>query len=443
MGARYLEEKLYYGRGDKLKHYSTKRKYKRIAKVFRVLGIIVVTLILPFGVALDLVYSGRLKYVCLENLIDWMKNILMPVGFRYYIANEIISGSMGISFTTLSLLLSMGINLSNRFEIKIFGIPRQELVVSTGQRIYKWLRILIYIFPFMMLICINLRLCVAGYIVLLYNMIFLIVEYVLIVRSYRWEKNVDYTVKKLLNVLEKNDNKMFSDHMEYQVWLEEIRLGIEKTDGWEKAEQLCEHFMQQISEFEGIKCYISSYFFFDIIFCRGSQNKLNNSALRCMKKYICSLYERKTNNWNEVSFCAMVKVIFRYWDELQINAFLKWFLDFANRSQGGDSDKIKYIEAKETTQIDILVVMIEEWQSHQETYRGLLNVNLESLWFRADFSDVSDKLYLDLFKIVDDIEENVNYEKKFAVEAYENLKEDFKDNYGISFIGSIIREKRG
>ncbi|MDD6072038.1 MAG: hypothetical protein PUC12_14705 [Clostridiales bacterium] len=398
-------------------------------------------LFLVLGLGIDLTYSGRIDCSFLQRVINALKEILIPIGCSYHKAGEIISGSMGISFTTLSLLLSMGINLSNRFEIKIFGIPRWELGVSAAHKMYNWFRVLIYVFPFVMLICVNLEFYVLGHLVLAYSMIFLIVEYMLIIRSYKWNKNIDFTVTKLIKVFENKNNKNISNYSEYQVWLEEIRLGIEKSDGWEKAEQLYEHFVQRVSEFRDEKCYISSYFFFDIIFCKGKQPELNDSALRCIKSYICQLYDRNNKKWNEVVFCSLMKVAFRYWDEAQIYDFLKWFLDYTNRSEGGDINKIRFIEAEQVIQINILLVMIEEWKSHQKKYNGLLNSILNVMWFQGELSIECGDKYLRLFEIIHDTEKQLRYKDDNTLKAYENLQKDFEKNHGISFIGNTIRKE--
>lgn len=411
---------------------------KKFQKVVSIMAFGFAVLLLVMGYILDLTYAGRIKCVCAEQMIKGLKSFLMPKGVRYHIASEVIFNSMGILFTMLSLLLTVGKNLADRFEIKIFGIPRGELEVSAAHKVYIVFHKLIYISPFIMLICINLRLCVVGYLILVYNLLLLDIDYLIMSKSYQGDRNIDYTVNKLIKFFEA-DPKTNSEYTEYQVWLREVRLGIEKLEGWERAERLFEHFVQRVSTFENKDCYISCYLFFEVIFCKENLNEINNSALRCIKRYISELYDRNTQCWNEVVFCALMKVVFTYWNESQIQDFLKWFVDFSGRSKGGTAEKVQFTQLKQVHQINIVMVMIEEWRMRQSDYEGMLNAFLQSMWFMGDLSTDKDDLYSGLFEIVQNTEENLKYKEDNTIDAYINLQKDYIKNRGISFVGNTIR----
>lgn len=102
------------------------------------IGIAIVLLIVAF--CLDLTYYNVIKCKCMLSFFGFVKSLMEPVGFRYSKALDILTRNVGVLVTTFSLILTMGVNIANRFEGKVFGITRQELYSSDIRKIYSNLR---------------------------------------------------------------------------------------------------------------------------------------------------------------------------------------------------------------------------------------------------------------------------------------------------------------
>ena len=178
----------------------------------------------------DLFYCEKLEGIW-NGLRSWKEKSFPMVTYRQ--SYEILRGTIGVLMTTISIFLTMTINIANRREQKVFGISRSKLTGTRMEVLYTWMRRWNCLSPVLMISFINISFCLSGYVVFFYCYLFSVLHYFLHRNSFSREKDRGYLVNKIVQYNDfDNDEKK---KMEYYLLLENMRKSIIKEGNWEEV----------------------------------------------------------------------------------------------------------------------------------------------------------------------------------------------------------------
>lgn len=412
---------------------------KKCKNIWRIWGISCIVVIL-FSIVMDYVYKGLIERECIVDVYERLANIPKWMGLKYCKALEILNGVLGVLFTTFSLILNMGLNIANRSEHKIFGIPRKELEELRGERKVSLLRNIIYVFPLLMILCMNLGLCITGYVVLIFSYVFLIINYSLLGKSYDKEEKQQLVINGLLFFVEDKKYKQEDNLIRYQAMIEEIRKGILKEEGWRNGELLYKGFLGSIEQYDYFSKYILTYHFFDCLFYKGKERNYVEE-LKCVCEFVNRNEDEhlKRGQFDINDYSSLLGVfnaIILRWDEYELINFLKWYFDYKSRSIY--KNKLLYgdVDSGEQERAGILLVFVEYWLWTNEKNVILNEKILEVLWeYGKNFLKREEKLLEIIAKLI-----SVDGRKGQDIlqKCIENLREDSNKNRQRSLICHII-----
>ena len=413
----------------------------RSKKLLIIITWIVLLLFLILGLMLDLTYWGLIDIGCINGFWKVVKGVLQPIGFSYTHAYSILKGSLSITITTFSLVVNMGINISGRLEQKIFGIAKNEFSVLTPQLEYKSLRKMIYWVPFLMIIFINLKWCIVGYLLLFLSLWFLIKNCKVLAESYDRSKDCEIIVNEILNRVkdeEYNDEKVL---WAQRAFLGEIRIGIEKTEGWRKAGILLETFVEKVVSLDDEKCFIQSYYFFKEIFGFQDQKMKHTQSVLSVKVLFDSIYEKlSVNDYKKnIVLGAVLSSSVPQWTENEVLDFLTWFLDFVGRrKRNTTSYKGEEAHSIQIYQSGAVMLILEYWLNNHYTKQNIgLERKIIRLW------DYGGKIFgkgeaISLENCLQYSETLLKYDSIKMQDCFKNLKDDYIKNRGRSYIGRLV-----
>lgn len=356
-----------------------------------------------------------------------------------------LENNTGILITVFSLIFTMRNDIYNRYEKKIYGIPQNRMQKSKARESYYRIRCVVYVFPFMILFCVNMDLCLAGYAILAGNFAFLYTEYWLLGKSFDREKDEEKVIRTLLQCMEKDKNNQEQNLQGYQTLLYDVMRAVHETEGLKSAESLYDKFIRQLLEVDIDKSFIYSYNFVRIIFC--SREYLDEEMLtRCVKHYVEALYgmhEEKSHEKATVIFMAILKCATDVWDAKTMEGFLKWFLDFTNRSNAIRQQGInKNIYLLQMEQSAVVLLMLEDWLQHALLMEVCFEPLIAHLWDygKRVFENEQDKA---IEKSVLCYMNCLKYDERKIMQYLKGLEEDSRNNRGRSIVGLIKnRQKR-
>lgn len=403
-------------------------------------------LVFVFCIIMDETHQGMISCSWAMQIHDGLQRAAGWTGLSYGKANRLLEDNMGILISVFSLMFTMRESISNRHEKKIYGIPKREISKSEVRKSYNRIRCVVYLFPFILLLCINLGLCLAGYLVLVYNFMFLYSEFWLLSRSFNRKNDEKKVVRELLDRAGIKENGKDSISQEYRILLSDVLRGIDESEGWMKAEKLYDEFIYQLKEVEIEKSFGLNFYFVKIIFCNNKYFDGGMLLEQYAQRYITELYdmfEEEKNRKEAVILYAMLQCAIDAWDAERMYGFIKWLLDFRNRSDIGAQYRTKRKKYKvRAEQCAVMLLMLECW---------LHNYPLQEVYFESDIGllwDHGKHIFEEeavVMKIcVDCCMDCLRYTKWDMRQYLQYLTQDSMENKGRSRIGLIkLRQEQG
>lgn len=422
-----------------------KRKTKRDKTTYLYSIIIVVAfLFLILMLVFDYVYINQYHPCFLGKIYDGIIHFLKIIGISRTKALSILESNLGVLVTMLSMGLTIGIDIKNSLESRVFGIPQKELKKKDKIKNAGIIRVSVYFFPLIMILFMNLRFCASGYTVLVYNYLILIFQYRKRTKSQDMVKYCKDVIDKLLSYIEGDHSINEDSLLEFQSFLGDVRRGIDKEEGWRYAEQLSVLFIKKIMEFDCRKCFTLSWFYFDGIFPISRHDDYEELRFTKMwlRKMLIEEYD-DIEEWNkrQLVLWSILSRTFIFWKEELVKSFLDWFCDFANRSiQIKESGNSRSIMLEMKKQAGIVLIFTEGWLKKNigEIKYIQFERNLCLLWdygikiFQEDITFFENGC-LWLYKF------SIDNEASFIEEAKDVLNNDYTNNWRKSHIRNFIK----
>lgn len=388
---------------------------------------------------MDWIHYGRLTAEWWDWIFKLLKAIMGSLGFCYDRGQEILDKNTGVLLSVLSLIFTAGIHISNRNENKVFGIPRSELECSPLRKLYQKIKWVTFLFPGAMLICVNLGLCITGYLILFYNFMFLLAEYLMLMRSYRKDREKDAVVSHLLGKVEENAYQNENHLLRFRIVLSDIQRSFQEKESWNQAELLWGTFLNRTAAYDERKCFVLNYYYFREIFCAGDEER----RFRALKIYFSELYwKNESNDNNIIILWSVIFAAVKDWDIDILNSFLEWFLDFSARSIFIVTSSRSDIHKAQRIQAGFLILVIEYYVKDLTEIPPLFRKNLTTLWqYGYSIFDNKNNDILQCCRMC--CEEYLRYENVRISHELDILKADYPKNKGRSFIGrnDILRRE--
>lgn len=395
-------------------------------------------------VIVDETHLRRISCSWAIEMHDGLRWIAGWTGLRYSKANSLLENNMGILISVLSLMFTMRESVSNRHEKKVYGIPQSELSKSRARKSYNRIRCVVYLFPFILLLCINLGLCLAGYLVLVYNFLFLYVEFWLLSRSFNRKDDEKKVVEMLLFHAGIKKNGQNCVPQEYRILLGDVRRGIDETEGWTRAEKLYDEFVFQLKMVNIEKSFGLHFYFVKIVFCDSTYSDGGMLLEQYAQRYITELYdmyEDEENGKEAVALYAVLQCAIDIWNAERMQGFIRWMLDFGNRSDIGVQRRTtrEKFEVR-AEQCAVVLLMLECWLHNYPLREVQFEDDIALLW---DYGKIALKEAV-MKTCVDCCMSCLQYEKWNTAKYLQYLTQDSLENKGRSTIGLIKRrQERG
>lgn len=298
-----------------------KKHYEKIWEIV----IVVMFLICVFVCLLDLVNNKQSSSGFLWKTACWWKTNLKSIGFTRKTAMELLKSSLGLIITMLTFALNISVNLFNRYERKVYGIPYGELF-QHKTIIRKIFYIISLALPILVVITINLGLCATSYVLLLYSYVLVFYNYGSYGRSYDKAGMRADVISKLIACVE-NVDLADEQFMDFDAIIDDIRKEIWSTEGWNNAWLLLNDFIEQVMKFDDEKIYVLSCHLWEIFLGSANDRKIQNSLVY-VKKFINRMgksdvkYERELIVLWSLLCCTALQ-----WESTTLKEFLVWFVD--------------------------------------------------------------------------------------------------------------------
>lgn len=253
-----------------------------MVRIANIAAVIILFILFLLFLLVDLMYSKKIQYNWLIDIIYWPAKILSAIGFKYQAAKEILEKNLGILITMVSLILTMTVNVSERAEKKVYGISREELSFSRYKIFYKSIRKITYAAPVFMFVFINLGYCLCGYLLLMCCYGFLVSHHVIYYRSYNQERDQEAVLRILIEYNSERLTEENEELLKYLSRLESMGNSIKKENNWEGAQQLYYALIEKVSNMEEKQAARLCYYFYDEIF----EKRNHYIAIRVMRHCI-------------------------------------------------------------------------------------------------------------------------------------------------------------
>lgn len=406
-----------------------------IAITFVVLGIM-----LSPGLFLDYVYKNRNLCGLCGKIIDFFKRILVLSGITYQNAFRIIESNAGVLMTLVSFFLSLNVNIVERSEKKVYGIPRRDLKTGKKMPVYKWVKRMSYMAPLWMLLFVNIRFCASGYLVFFYSYLFLFLHYFLYESSFSQDKNIEAVVNTLLTYIPESGEWDSNVLAKYRLQLINIVNSIE-ADCWQDIELIGLELFKRIPRERMSNLYIASNQFTHIIYYKGETE--NTSIRMHFFKVFLSEFDSGAEKRGIVEemplWWGVLKCVIEKSSEVELIEFLRVYVNYSTRSElliskTGKELSIEIIK-KQTKMILILMeyrLRMKNGLEHQ-----CLKEQIDSLWYqgKAQFlknedGDLNNILMLERAKM--------DSEEGMWSDVIEDLVSDCQNNTQRSMIVNIL-----
>lgn len=294
------------------------------------LTIIIFLVILFISVIPDYIYYNTDLWMSGKPFAPFC-NFFWKMGISYTKALSALNSNFGILVTAISVIITMSVNNLNRSENKFFGLTREQFSFSRRQVVYQYGRRMVLFAPLVMFIVVNIGYCIAGYAILLWCYLFLIIAYLLFESSFSREKDLDCIVRKLLESTSPIIQDM-EDITDYLMLLNTMRQWNEKEKYWEGVNYLFRELCSQAVRYDLQKRYILCQYFYGTMYIQDN-DKDYDRAVYALKDYVI---RRDKGEWKSTDFLllwGMMHCLFERCDRINIVRFIKWYMDFPARSR--------------------------------------------------------------------------------------------------------------
>lgn len=394
--------------------------------------IFLLILVMCFGILLDSAYWGQC--LLLADIVNYLK-ALKILGISYMEALGILRSNVGVLMTMVSIFLTMGINVAERSEKKVYGVYRKELFSATGQG--KWLKWICYAAPILIIICLNLSYCVCGYLLIFYCYLFLIIRYHRHEDSYNRIHIMDAMVRKMLKYLPKEKNWNRTVLSNYQMLLENIGKSVLEEGNWQEIRKLYYSLLSKINNYDKVKKYKIVFYFEKVVYWMGNERgrmeaieHLRAEIERIARETSCCremITEHRPVLW------GTLKVVIEETREEELINFFQWFLDIPTWSSQAmwQLEKPCPLEIiKEEAGLILLFLEYKFRYSGWEKIQLQLQQQVKAIWDYAEdsFLNRANEQYIDIY----------NFYRSLLEESEEDL-EDCLNNLDSDFINGTKR----
>lgn len=350
-----------------------------------IIAIVILDVMFLFGVILDCGYWGYIKLPLLEIIVNFLRG-LSALGITYKGALDILDSNVGVLMTMVSLFLTMGINIAERSEKKVYGILRKELPYSNGRGSYHYAHKINYVAPVLMLFFLNISFCVSGYLLFVYCYYFLVRYYLSHENSYSKENTCSAAAAKLANYIKTpSDDIRLDDLQQYKIQLESVGRSIEDNGDWQDAEELFSKLIENVS-WEGVeKKFLVCLYFYRIVYWKRS--KRNSTAClqvlknKVMEADILSVEEKRFEEQLWPGLWAMFKVVVMEAEEIELEDLFRWMLNYVGRERAVVNRTGKGLSYEVIAEeIGMILVLMEQRIRCKSLESILLVEQLRVLW---------------------------------------------------------------
>lgn len=398
-------------------------------------------LILLLGICLDVFYHYSEIWKLQTTIIGKFCSKVKWLGFSYTGAFQILKNNFGILITAISVIITMSINISNRFERKVFGLQRKSFEFSFRTIIYKYGRVMIFAAPFIMILAINLEYCITGYFVLILSYAFLIFSYVMFDSSFSKEKDQEFVKNILLDSIPEPMQEL-DDISDYLTLLNSISQWLEKEKNWEEIGQIFLDICKEIKKYDTKKMYVFAYYFYDIVFVRKNTEN-SDQAVYALKKYIEYMdgigWEEKGEAYYIILW-GMIRSLIKGCPQYDVVYFIKWYLNYPMRSKKVMRNMDHAIDENDLQiQIGLLLIEIESFLHNNEQVDNYILESLPVMWNRGKkFLGTQVETFTNEYLSINEIYGFSTYDIK---ENIYNLSFDHQNNTKRSLVANLLSYK--
>lgn len=401
------------------------------------LTILLLALMLIPGIILDGIYwKCQLDIV---NCSESMPNYVTVYNNAFIILNS----NVGVLMTMVSIFLTMNINMAERSEKKVYGIPRKELYMSKKGLVYQGIGRISYIAPILMVVFLNLSYCISGYLLYLYCYSFLIVHYCIHESSYSKSRNQKAVIAKLEGCFPDTGELNADVILQFQMLLENIAKSVEEDGNWQEIGDLYNKLIQVIPKDDVIKAYVISYNFYNIVYWREN-NRRRTVSMQLLESYIKAMDASETEagsalidvEWSVL--WGMLRVAIYKSEESELVEFFCWLFNFPMRSEKvfqKTQKKQSPILLKE--QVGMILVLMEYRLRHRSLESQRLKEQIKVAW-EYGREALWDEEY-NFYAIIQLINEGVKEDDAADIEEIvKDLRNDYRNRKRNSIISNII-----
>lgn len=396
--------------------------------------LLMLPLMLLAGIILDILYWKGIIDSSLK-MITW----LVKWNISYSRALEILGGSFGIVVTILSMYITMNNNILERYEKKVYGIPRAKLK-KVEKMSLKYTRRMCLLAPLFMLLFLNINFCISGYWVLGYCIVFLLRHYY---RQYSsFSDSLNEVVALLKGQLSRDEAWTREAFSEYQILLECIGKSAEDDNNWTEIEIIYDNLYNETLEYDYVKRYRIYFSFTEIVFWRKEKRNWV-VPMRVLHKYIGNIDINLAglNNISEdecaILWGMLMPAVCRA-EEGELIEFLHYFLNFGKRSifvLRKTQEQIKVSALEE--QAGIMLILVEYRLRRQLPETEQIVEQLRVLWEHGRYA-FRNKESEWILKITILVQSSFEENRLILEKAVEEVKDDCCNGTTRSLIRNII-----
>jgi len=411
---------------------------KNLGKIFITLLLVIIAL-MP-GVLLDVTYYGKINCIVLTWIVEGIKQCGYECNVGYTQLFNFLNEQFGILITTLSIMISISVNLANRDENRVYGIQRQNLESEKKRSFYRVCTRAVFLAPPLMFMVINLRMTITGYSILVWCYVFLGYSYFKFHKSFDKKRDRD----KMADVLiECSKSKGIGVDTYRQSLLDSVYNSTEKEKSWDGAAQLYEAVIDKCNELQPEQKFSLAYHFFDTVFMRTEIGMKHGEEY--LTKYIMKLMGKDIFDEGEYTVLwAMLYCIFGVSGEEKIIRLLKWSIDLP-QNWIGDTIYSHVIELENYDKwLSLLLLQTEHWMQKNTIKNDNIATNLSCIWNHGKriFEERYEKVWTQCGKLVEPLERR-KMEQVHMDDSIRKLYCDYKYGYGRSIIYNVVRSMKG
>lgn len=360
---------------------------KKIIVLRAVLWLMIFTII-PW--ILDLTYYGIIRCRYCISVLEIITYVPRFFGMSHKELWEFVTSGVGVVITIVSIFFTFAFGLYDRFEEKIFGIPRKELLVEERKdRFYGQVRWMVIILPVYMVFSVCLKACAVSYCLLLLSYVLLVIMYSRYRKSYMEEAMMAALCQKLLRAFRDLDSvKDMGPWREFYQILDDIHGFVKKERDWSRVQKLFFRFLDEVRQEDDDVCFVTVYYFMSFVF--GWKNPVHEfDAFRIVEQYMGHMkYDGTRYDYADSKDAAllwgMLAALIPHAKEDELVNFFEYFSDFENRSryriQREGVELSEYICQKESAMV---LMAFEEWLVKNDSEKRELAVMANKIYIRG------------------------------------------------------------